>query len=284
MSMTTTSASSWSPIARATVAPTLPAPPTTVTFLFIARFVLIDGPTAVKRSWHGLHVDDDGVRELRCLELGGPFHLAGEVVGDFLLFDRALETGLDQIRGIRPAQIAEHHHAGQYDRARVDDVLARVLRRGAVRGFEEADLVADVGAGRHAEAADLGGTRVRQVIAVQIRRGEHVVVRRARQNLLKHAVGDAIVDENLAVAGGAAGDFLFGDHAVAEFLLRELVAPVTKRPFGEFHDVALVHKGHRLAAVVDRVLERHAHQALRAELRHRLHANAGIRTDALAHL
>src|SRR4029079_15096854 len=98
------------------------------------------------------------------------------------------------------------------------------------------------------------------------------------------AVGDAIVDENLAVAGGAAGDFLFGDHAVAEFLLRALVAPVTKRPFGEFHDVALVHKGHRLAAVVDRVLERHAHQALRAELRHRLHANAGIRTDALAHL
>ena len=65
---------------------------------------------------------------------------------------------------------------------------------------KNADVVADVGAGRHAEAADLRRAGVRQVVAVQVRRGEHVVLVGARQHLLEHAVGDAVLDDDLAVA------------------------------------------------------------------------------------
>src|SRR5919107_5734938 len=140
MSMMTTSASSLSAIARATVAPTLPAPPTTVTLRFMCY------PCPSLSSDGRLHVGDHRVGELRGLQLGRVVHLARQIVGDLLLLNRLLEPLLDQVRGLRPAHVAEHHHAGEDDRARVDDVLARVLGRGAVGGLEEADLVADVGA------------------------------------------------------------------------------------------------------------------------------------------
>src|SRR5437762_14062298 len=91
MSMTTTSASCLSASPRATVAPTLPAPPTTVTL----RFISISWLKALHHGGHGghrgtqltkgltsasfvssvveslLHVADDSVRELRRLQLDG---------------------------------------------------------------------------------------------------------------------------------------------------------------------------------------------------------------------
>ena len=112
-----------------------------------------------------------------------------------------------------------------------------------MRRFEEADLVADVGAGRHAEPADLRRAGVGQVVAVQVGRREHVVVGGAGQHLLEHAVGDAVVDEDLALARRAGRDFVLGHDLVAELGLRHLVAPVAERALGELHDVALVHDG-----------------------------------------
>src|SRR3954467_11004667 len=78
MSMMTTSASSLSAMARATVAPTLPAPPTTVTFLFIAlRF-----PDFQISTLPDLHAGDDAVAELRALHFRRAVHQPGEIVGD----------------------------------------------------------------------------------------------------------------------------------------------------------------------------------------------------------
>src|SRR5437763_16707094 len=91
MSMMTTSASSLSATARATVAPTLPAPPTTVTFLFIDAStyeltIALDSDPATSPT-RQLHVRYHRFRELRRLELRGALHLAREVVGDLLLID-----------------------------------------------------------------------------------------------------------------------------------------------------------------------------------------------------
>jgi hypothetical protein len=61
----------------------------------------------------------------------------------------------------------------------------------------------------------------------------------------------------------------------AELLLRHFVAPVAEGALGELLDVALVHDGHRLAVVVDGVLDGGAHQARGALARHRLDADAG---------
>src|SRR5438552_903946 len=136
MSITTTSASCLSAMPRATVAPTLPAPPTTVTFRFIDR------------SWSS-HIPDDGIPELGRLQLRGALHLARQVVGDLLLGDRLLEAAFDEGRCLGPPEVVEHHDARQNHRSRVDDVFARVLRGRAVRRLEERDLVAHVRARRH---------------------------------------------------------------------------------------------------------------------------------------
>src|SRR5437870_2281861 len=97
MSMTTTSASSFSAIPRATVAPTFPAPPTTVTFRFIPlSFVEASPPRRTRRTQRVelavvagfLDVFDDRVRELRRLQLLGALHLSRKIVGDLLLRDR----------------------------------------------------------------------------------------------------------------------------------------------------------------------------------------------------
>src|SRR4051794_32121784 len=240
MSMMTMSASSLSASARATVAPTAPAPPTTVTFLFIRL--------------PALHVADDGVRERGCLQLGRALHLPGEIVRDLLVPDCLFEPTLDGVGRATPAEIAEHHDAGEDDRAGIDDVLARILRCGAVRGFEEADVVADVRARRDSEPANLGCAGVGQVVAIEVGAREHVVVGRSRQDLLEDAIGDAIVDEDLALPRRATPHFLLGHDVVAELGGRHFVSPVPERALGELHDVPLVDEGEGLALVVHRVL------------------------------
>ncbi len=153
-----------------------------------------------------------------------------------------------------------------------------------MRRLEEADLLADVGPRSHAEPADLRGAGVREVVAVQVGRGKHVVIGRAREHLLEHAVGNPVVDQDLPVTRRAGPHFLFGHDPVAKLLLRHLVPPVAERPFGELHDVPLVDQRDGLSIVVDGVLNGHADQTLRAGFRHRLDADARVRPDALPHL
>ena len=64
--------------------------------------------------------------------------------------------------------------------------------RGAVRGLEDrvAGDVVDVAARRDADAADLRGQGVGEVIAVQVERGDDVELLRPRQHLLQRDVGD----------------------------------------------------------------------------------------------
>ena len=130
---------------------------------------------------------DDVVAELRALDLGRAFHQAREIVGDALAADGAVQAFQDQVGGFRPAHVAEHHFAGEHHEPGIDLVLVRVFRRGAVRRFENgvAGDVVDIPAGRDADAADLRGERVAQVIAIQIQRGDDVEIFRARQHLLQ---------------------------------------------------------------------------------------------------
>src|SRR5580765_7034894 len=168
MSMTTTSASCLSATPRATVAPTFPAPPTTVTLRFISvswRCQNRDSVSPPLRTpwreihcggvlWQRLHIVDDGVGELRRLQFRRTVHQAREIVGDALGGDRAVHPLHDQIAGLTPAEVTQHHLSGQNDRARIHLVLVGVFRRRAVRGLEDrvtGDVV-DVAARRDADA------------------------------------------------------------------------------------------------------------------------------------
>src|SRR5882724_2384550 len=128
-----------------------------------------------------LHVRDDVVTELRALDLGGTIHLAGEVVGDAFAAGGAVQAIDDGVGRFGPAHVAEHHFAGKDDGAGVYLVFAGIFRGGAVRGFEDgvAGDVIDVATGRDADAADLRGKGVAEVVAVQIERGDDVKIRRA---------------------------------------------------------------------------------------------------------
>src|SRR6478736_5491821 len=78
ISITTTSASCLSATPRATVAPTLPEPPTTVTL----RFIKISSRTIdAERVQRTSHVLNDCVPEFGRLQLFRPVHQSREVVG-----------------------------------------------------------------------------------------------------------------------------------------------------------------------------------------------------------
>ena len=161
-----------------------------------------------------------------------------------------------------------------------------MLRRRAVGRLEHREVVADVAAGRDADAADLGRDRVGQVVAVEVGRGEHVELVGAQQHLLEHDVGDLVLDDDVA----AGARVLEGHPRAAVEQLRavllagHVVAPLAERALGELHDVALVDERHGLAVVLDRVVDRLAHQALAAERRDRLDAEAGVLEELGAHL
>jgi len=81
-----------------------------------------------------------------------------------------------------------------------------------------------------------------------------------------------------------APELVLGDGTVAELVPGDLVAPVAERALGEFHDVSLVHQGHRFPVVVDGVLYRLAHQVLRIDDTDRLDADASVQRDLRVHL
>src|ERR1700677_1398047 len=136
-SISTTSASSLAAIQCAAVAPTLPAP----TMLTFFRIFLLT------------HVFNHSGREFAGLRLGGSRHLPLKVVGYVFLLDGLLKRTLNQLGRFLPTQELKHHHAGQHDRAGVDDILISVFRSRAVRGFKHRVAVTDIGARGDAESA-----------------------------------------------------------------------------------------------------------------------------------
>ena len=212
-----------------------------------------------------VHVADHSRAELAAAELRRTLHLPVQVVRDRLGRDRAGHARLDQAGRFLPAQMVQHHDPRKDHAAGVDDILVCILRSRPVGGLEQSLPVADVRAGRQAQAAHLGGAGVREVVAVEVGRGNHVVLSGAQQDLLEHCVRDPILDQDLALWDSAVAripDFRLCHAGIAEFLGRHLVAPIPERTLGEFLDVALVHQRHRRTAVVDGILDRGSDQAL----------------------
>src|SRR5216684_1207730 len=106
-----------------------------------------------------LHIFDDRLAELGALEQLRPGHQALEVVGDRLVRDRAAHPADNRITRLLPSHMLEHQHAREDNRAGIDLVLVRVLRRGAVSRLENRMTrhVVDIRAGRDSDSADLCG-------------------------------------------------------------------------------------------------------------------------------
>ena len=137
------------------------------------------------------------------------------------------------------------------------------------------DLI-DIAAGRDADPAHLRGQCVAQVIAVQIERGDHVEIFRAREHLLQGNIGDGVLDYDAGAglvfwnpAPRAAVEFLGAEKTLGDFK-----SPIAKRALGKLHDVALVHKRNAFPFVLDRVADRAVNQTHRSRVTHRFDPDA----------
>src|SRR5712664_1833300 len=213
MSVSTTSASSRSTIRCAVVDPTKP-PPTTVTFFLLMpllvsdellrcesfalsaslRYLLLSLASELPCRRHALHILNDGRRKRRRAYFRRARHEPLEIVRDALLLNRESDAVLGQRGHFLPPQELEHHRARKHHRTRIDHILVCVLRRGAVRRFENAESVADIRSRRHTESAHLRRACIGQIIAIQIGSRQHAVFIRPQQHLLKHRIRDAVVD------------------------------------------------------------------------------------------
>src|ERR1017187_9256043 len=116
----------------------------------------------------------------------------------------------------------------------------------------------------------------------------HLFVERVAEVLLRklqtglHHLG-VVLDGQSRILVEVADDpaLALGDDLVAKLLGSQLVAPLAERAFGELLDVALVHEGHRLEMMGQRVLDGHAHQALGPGNGHRFDTNTGVFTNPL---
>ena len=157
-------------------------------------------------------------------------------------------------------------------------VFVSILRCGAVSGFKDrvAGDVVDVATRCDADTANLCSESVGEVVAVEVERRDDVEISRTCQHLLQGDVSDRVFDDD-SCTGFALGDhtpWAAVDFDSAEFIFRTLITPVTESTFGVFHDVALVHDRQRLAALIDCVLDRRAHETLGAVFGNGLEANA----------
>ena len=174
---------------------------------------------------------DDVFTELGALELGRTFHQASEVIGHVFRTDGTVEAFDDEVCGFVPAHVAEHHFAGEHDGTRIDLVFVSILRCGAVSGFKDrvAGDVVDVATRCDADAANLCGESVGEVVAVEVESRDDVEICWACEHLLQGDVSDRVFDDD------ACTRFALGDHTPwatvdfdsAEFIFRTLIIPVS---------------------------------------------------------
>ena len=155
--------------------------------------------------------------------------------------------------------MAEHHLCREDEGAGVDLVLACVLGRRAVRGLEDGNprVVVDVGAGGDADATDLCGQGVGDVVAVEVHGGQDAVFCGTGDDLLEHGIGNHVLDHD-GVAGVGVGEGApraTVELGRTEFFLGQGVAPISEATLGELHDVAFVNQGNARLVVVNGVLD-----------------------------
>ena len=169
----------------------------------------------------------------------------------------------DQVRGLLPAQVLEHHRRGEDEGARVRDVPADDVGRDAVGGLEDgvAGLEVDVSARGHPHAAHLRGEHVGDVVAVEVGRDDDAVLLR---------VQDGVLQERIA---GDRGEEEAARRQVGAVLaLGHVIGPVHEGALGILHNVPVVHEGDAPAVVAQGIVDGGADDALGPFLRHGLNS------------
>src|SRR5690349_3830173 len=187
-------------------------------------------------------------------------HQSRQVVRHAPRANRALEAAHDRGGHVGPAELLEHHRARENHAAGIHFVLTGILGCGAVGRLEHGEPVPHVASRGETEPAHLRRGRIREQVAVQVRRRDHRVLVGSQHELSEHRVGDAVLDDHpSAVPLPRIG---FRNRPLTEPLPCHFISPFPESALGELHDIALVHEGYRLASRAQRILDRLRHQAL----------------------
>ena len=141
--------------------------------------------------------------------------------------------------------VMQHQHSGEEQRGRVRDALAGDVGRAAVHRFEHGAREAQVRGAYDTQSADEARAEIRHDVAVQVRQHQHVEPLGREDELHARRVDDALVVGDLGI------------------LARDGPDAVEKQPVAHLHDVGLVDRGHALAPVPARVLERESSDSRR---------------------
>src|SRR5690625_7163615 len=76
--------------------------------------------------------------------------------------------------------------------------MAGILRCGTVCGFKNSNtcIVVDIRSRGNSDPANTGSQGVRDVISVQVQCGDHIILSRASEDLLKEGICNHILDNN----------------------------------------------------------------------------------------
>src|SRR5258706_13313528 len=202
---------------------------------------------------------------------------AAKIRGPTLAFEQDRFDGVgNALRGLGLRDMPQQHGRREQHRRRIGDVTPLNIRRAAVDGFEQRVVVAEVGAGHNAEAANQTYRQIRDDITVQIFQQQDVEPRRVEHQLQTSVVDDQIAETDLLV------------------LLRDVPGALEEQTVGQLHDVRLMNRHDFFPAVGARVVERELCDAGRRFLRdyfqafhdpwHNFMLDAGIQTfGILAH-
>ena len=94
-------------------------------------------------------------------------------------------------------------------------------------------LVIDIATGSNANATHLSRQHIRDIVTIEIHRGDDTIVLRLQQSVLQESITDAVFHHQAT-----------GLQCIAVLALCQLVSPFLESAFGELHDIALVNQCH----------------------------------------
>src|SRR5579875_77162 len=202
---------------------------------------------------------DDRVRYLRGPDSRWIIRARLEVVGNVLTLGDDLGDGpLQAIGGILLTKVAEHEHAGEHHRHRIDLVLARILGGAAVHRLEYRVLAANVRARRDTQTTNKTGRKIGNNIAVEVGQHQHIVLLRLLHQLHTHIIDDAILELDIMI------------------FLSHLLSGSEKEAIGEFHDIGLMYGGHFATTIRARILKSELDDTTRRHHRNKFDADGRL--------
>ena len=169
------------------------------------------------------NVGNDGIGKLRGVDTRNA--LIAKVAGMNAAFEGKEQCIFNMRCTFHKAQVTQHSNAAQQQRSGVGNVFTRNIRSSAMHGFENADMVADVGAGCKTQATHQTSAKIADDIALQVGKHHHIKAVGAGYEFHAEVIYNYIVGLQIGV---------FFSHFVKHF---------QEEAVGNFHDIGLVTAG-----------------------------------------